>query len=243
MHKCLLPVALLPLCCPGPVFAQTPPAPPKLVVGIVGDQMRYDFLYRYQAKYGAGGFRRLLREGFSCEQTHYNYVPTYTGPGHAAVYTGATPSVNGTMMHVLTRLNALTGEVIHAERFSVLTQAFAEDSRRQLISAATYFNGFDLILRAIAVVIVGQRNDPAVAAFRDVFRRVSVPNKVVQIVAPGEALYEGHPANGKGQVDNKVTVYLCGGQTCSPPITDPNQLELQLKTRTLPPGTMATARA
>lgn len=95
MHKCLLPVALLPLFCPGPVFAQTPPAPPKLVVGIVVDQMRYDFLYRYQAKYGAGGFRRLLREGFSCEQTHYNYVPTYTGPGHAAVYTGATPSVNG----------------------------------------------------------------------------------------------------------------------------------------------------
>jgi hypothetical protein len=159
------------------------------------------------------------------------------------VMDGATPSVNGTMMHVLTRLNALTGEVIHAERFSVLTQAFAEDARRQLISAATYFNGFDLILRAIAVVIVGQRNDPGVAAFRDVFRRVSVPNKVVQIVAPGEALYGGHPANGKGQVDNKVTVYLCGGQTCSPPITDPIQLELQLKTRTLPPGTMATARA
>ena len=74
--------------------AQTP-ARPKLVVGIVVDQMRYDFLYRYQAHYGAGGFRRLLREGFSCEQTRYNYVPTYTGPGHAAIYTGTTPAVNG----------------------------------------------------------------------------------------------------------------------------------------------------
>ena len=80
------------------LFAQTtssPPQRPKLIVGIVVDQMRYDYLYRYQAKYSPGGFNRLLREGFSCENTHYNYGPTYTGPGHAAIYTGTTPSVNG----------------------------------------------------------------------------------------------------------------------------------------------------
>lgn len=75
--------------------AQTTPQQPRLVVGIVVDQMRYDFLYRYQSKYVAGGFKRLLGEGFSCENTHYNYAPTYTAPGHAAIYTGATPSVNG----------------------------------------------------------------------------------------------------------------------------------------------------
>ena len=68
---------------------------PKLVVGIVVDQMRYDYLYRYWAKYPAGGFRRLLGEGFSYEACHYNYVPTYTGPGHASVYTGTTPAVHG----------------------------------------------------------------------------------------------------------------------------------------------------
>ena len=70
-------------------------ARPKLVVGIVVDQMRYDYLYRYWSKFGSGGFRRLLGEGFSFESCHYNYVPTYTGPGHASIYTGATPSVNG----------------------------------------------------------------------------------------------------------------------------------------------------
>jgi hypothetical protein len=155
----------------------------------------------------------------------------------------AVPSVNGTMMHVLARLNALTGDVVHAERFSVLTQAFAEDARRQLISAATYLNGFDLILRAMQIVVVGQRNDPRVGAFRDVLRRVSVPNKIVTIVAPGEPLHATHPANGKGQIDNKITVYLCAGQTCSPPVTDPGQLELQLKTRVMPAGAIATARA
>jgi hypothetical protein len=155
----------------------------------------------------------------------------------------AVPSVNGTMMHVLARLNALTGDVVHAERFSVLTQAFAEDARRQLISAATYLNGFDLILRAMQIVVVGQRNDPRVGAFRDVLRRVSVPNKIVTIVAPGEPLHATHPANGKGQIDNKITVYLCAGQTCSPPVTDPGQLELQLKTKVMPAGAIATARA
>ncbi|WP_019946537.1 alkaline phosphatase PafA [Hymenobacter aerophilus] len=68
---------------------------PKLVVGIVVDQMRYDYLYRYWNKYGQGGFRRLLGEGFSYENAHYNYVPTYTGPGHASIYTGTTPSGHG----------------------------------------------------------------------------------------------------------------------------------------------------
>jgi predicted AlkP superfamily pyrophosphatase or phosphodiesterase len=77
-------------------FAQNSlPAQPKLIVGIVVDQMRYDYLYRYRASYGERGFKRLLGEGFSCENTHYNYAPTYTGPGHAAIYTGTTPAVNG----------------------------------------------------------------------------------------------------------------------------------------------------
>ena len=86
---------------PSKVSSAAKPAPsgalarPKLVVGIVVDQMRYDYLYRYWSKFGTGGFRRLLGEGFSFESCHYNYVPTYTGPGHASIYTGATPSVNG----------------------------------------------------------------------------------------------------------------------------------------------------
>ncbi|HET6224812.1 MAG TPA: alkaline phosphatase PafA [Bacteroidia bacterium] len=68
---------------------------PKLVVGIVVDQMRYDYIYRFWDKYGNSGFKRLLNEGFFCQNTNYNYVPTYTAPGHAAIYTGTTPAVNG----------------------------------------------------------------------------------------------------------------------------------------------------
>ncbi len=68
---------------------------PKLVVGIVVDQMRYDYLYRYEHLYGNDGLKRLLREGFHFHNTDYPYVPTYTGPGHASIFTGTTPSIHG----------------------------------------------------------------------------------------------------------------------------------------------------
>jgi predicted AlkP superfamily pyrophosphatase or phosphodiesterase len=71
------------------------PGKPKLVVGIVVDQMRWDFFYRYPTKYSENGFKRMLREGYKCENTNINYSPSYTAPGHASVYTGSVPNVNG----------------------------------------------------------------------------------------------------------------------------------------------------
>lgn len=68
---------------------------PKLVVGIVVDQMRYDYLSKYYDKFSDKGFKKLINKGFNCKNTHYNYAPTYTGPGHASVYTGTTPAFNG----------------------------------------------------------------------------------------------------------------------------------------------------
>jgi len=68
---------------------------PKLVIGLVVDQMRWDYLYRYSGQYGANGFHRLLAEGFSCENTMIPFLPTYTAPGHACVYTGSVPAING----------------------------------------------------------------------------------------------------------------------------------------------------
>lgn len=69
---------------------------PKLVVGIMVDQMRWDYLYRYYDRYAAnGGFKRMLNQGFSCENAFIPYTPTATGCGHAAVYTGSVPAING----------------------------------------------------------------------------------------------------------------------------------------------------
>ena len=68
---------------------------PKLVVGIVVDQMRYDYLTRFYHKYGEGGFKRMINEGYQCKNNHYNYIPTKTGPGHASIFTGTTPKYHG----------------------------------------------------------------------------------------------------------------------------------------------------
>jgi arylsulfatase A-like enzyme len=68
---------------------------PKIVVGVVIDQMCYDYLYRFQHLYTTGGFNRLMTKGANCRNVQYNYVPTYTAPGHASIYTGTTPSNHG----------------------------------------------------------------------------------------------------------------------------------------------------
>ncbi|MBZ9730351.1 alkaline phosphatase family protein [Salegentibacter sp. JZCK2] len=68
---------------------------PKLVVGIVVDQMRYDYLTRFWDKFGENGFKKMINEGYNFKNNHFNYVPTYTGPGHASVFTGTSPMNHG----------------------------------------------------------------------------------------------------------------------------------------------------
>jgi predicted AlkP superfamily pyrophosphatase or phosphodiesterase len=78
------------------VFAQAKNNnPPKLVVGIVVDQLRAELLCRYWPRFGDNGFRKLINGGYYFRNAHFNYIPTYTGPGHASVYTGTTPRHHG----------------------------------------------------------------------------------------------------------------------------------------------------
>lgn len=77
------------------VVSSTDVPRPKLVIGIMVDQMRWDYLYRYYSRYGNTGFKRLLNEGFSCENTNIDYIPTVTAAGHTAVYTGSVPAIHG----------------------------------------------------------------------------------------------------------------------------------------------------
>lgn len=93
MKSPLLSIIILLFCCAN-VAAQKP-SKPKLVIGIVVDQMRWDYLYRYQYRFGKGGFNRLMNEGFNCQNTYLNYVPSYTAPGHATIYSGAVPAIHG----------------------------------------------------------------------------------------------------------------------------------------------------
>lgn len=81
-------------------FAQAPqgtasPAKPRLIVGLMVDQMRWDYLYRFSENYSANGFKRLLGQGFSNDNAFIPFVPTYTAVGHACVYTGSVPAIMG----------------------------------------------------------------------------------------------------------------------------------------------------
>src|SRR5882724_6872850 len=73
----------------------SPVGRPKLVVGIVVDQMRWDYLYRYIDRYGEGGFKRLLKQGFSCDNTLIPYLPAFTAVGHSCIFTGSVPAFSG----------------------------------------------------------------------------------------------------------------------------------------------------
>lgn len=70
-------------------------AKPRLVLGIVVDQMRYDLLTRFAARYGKDGFGRFTSQGYDFRQMHFNYMPTYTAPGHSSIYAGSAPQTHG----------------------------------------------------------------------------------------------------------------------------------------------------
>lgn len=84
---------------------------PKLVVGVMVDQMRWDYLYRYYDRYGEDGFKRLLNQGFTMENTYINYLPTYTAVGHTSVYTGSVPAIHGIAGNNF--LDQITGEYMY----------------------------------------------------------------------------------------------------------------------------------
>jgi len=77
------------------IFSSAAQERPKLVVGIVVDQMKTEYLYRFQSDFSENGFKRLMKDGYTFYNMHYNYMPTYTAPGHASIYTGTTPSMHG----------------------------------------------------------------------------------------------------------------------------------------------------
>jgi predicted AlkP superfamily pyrophosphatase or phosphodiesterase len=107
------------------------PDKPKLVVGIVVDQMRYDFLYRYSEKYSSGGFKRLMNEGFNCRNNHYDYAPTVTAAGHAAIFTGSIPAIDGIIGNEW--FNQKTGKTVYCVEDTTV-KTVGSDSKEGLMS-------------------------------------------------------------------------------------------------------------
>ena len=136
----------------------------------------------------------------------------------------AVPSGNGTMVGVLARLHLVTGRTEYRERAEALVAAFSGELERNVFPLATLLNGNELLHRAVQIVVVGPAEAADTAALVAAAFGPSLPDRVLQVIAPGDGLPEGHPAHGKGQVDGRATAYVCRGQTCSLPLTDPTEL-------------------
>lgn len=116
------------LCCFSQTNNQNTLQRPKLVVGIVVDQMRWDYLYRYYSLYSeAGGFKKMLTQGFSCENTFIPYIPTVTAAGHTCIYTGSVPAINGIVGNIW--FDKLQNKVVYcADDDSVKTVGASDDA-------------------------------------------------------------------------------------------------------------------
>lgn len=75
--------------------AYLPPDKPRLVVGIVVEQLRYDHIERFRDRFGENGIKRLINEGTYFKNASFEYMLTQSAPGHATISTGAEPSQHG----------------------------------------------------------------------------------------------------------------------------------------------------
>jgi hypothetical protein len=136
----------------------------------------------------------------------------------------AVPSGNGTLVGVLTRLGILRGDDSYCRRAEAIVRAFAGEVRRNFFPLATLVNNAELAQKPLQIVLVGDPADATFQALRGAVNTVSLPNRVLLTLAPGEALPPGHPATGKGLVEGKPAAYICDGPVCSLPIVATQQL-------------------
>jgi uncharacterized protein YyaL (SSP411 family) len=131
----------------------------------------------------------------------------------------AVPAGNGTLVGVLTRLAILTGEETYRDRAERIICAFAGEATRNFFPLATLINNAELAQKPVQIVLVGEATDPGLAALCRAIYAVSLPRRVVQIIASNETLPVSHPAHGKTLVEGKAAAYVCEGPVCSLPIT------------------------
>jgi uncharacterized protein YyaL (SSP411 family) len=132
----------------------------------------------------------------------------------------ATPSGNGVQAANLARLYFLTGEGRYRDRAEAVIAAFTGEVSRAGSAYSSLLNAAELLQAGQQIVIVGRREEPDTGTLIDAVFQLSLPNRVLQVIAPEQSLPASHPAHGKGQVDGKATVYVCIGTTCSLPISD-----------------------
>ncbi len=156
---------------------------------------------------GAGYF-------FTASDAHDLILRTKTANDSAA------PSGNGAMVSALARAFHLTGNPEYRARAKATVDALEVEAMKTFPHAVALLNGFELLERAVQVVIVGDAERPDTAALLSAAAAVSVPNLVLCQLPPGAPLPEAHPAHGKTAAQGGATAYVCHGPTCSAPQTE-----------------------
>ncbi|MSP67543.1 MAG: thioredoxin domain-containing protein [Alphaproteobacteria bacterium] len=140
----------------------------------------------------------------------------------------ATPNGNGTMVGVLARLWHLTGEAPYRDRAEAVVAAFSGHLQRNFFPLAHLINHAQLLGAAVQVVVIGDRSQAATDHLLRAVFGASLPNRILQVIAPDTALPTTHPAAGKTAVAGAPTAYVCVGTTCSLPLTVPAALAAAL---------------
>ena len=132
---------------------------------------------------------------------------------------GPTPAGNGTLVGVLARLHALTGEDQYRTRAEQVVEAFSGEARRNPAVHAALLSSYGLLADPVQVVVMGATDDPALTHLRRTALGAPAPDLIVLTVPPGAGLAANHPAAGKELIDGRATAYVCVGRTCLPPVT------------------------
>ncbi|MFQ5620117.1 MAG: thioredoxin domain-containing protein [Rhodospirillales bacterium] len=144
-------------------------------------------------------------------------------------YDDQMPAGNAVVADVLARLYYLTGDDGYRARAERTIGLFFGAAQEDPVSYGAMLGAADTLLGAVQVVVVGKRGEPATDALLEEVWRTSLPGRAVDVIAPGEALAESHPARGKGQIDGLPTAYVCIGTFCSLPVTGRSGLAASLK--------------
>jgi hypothetical protein len=148
------------------------------------------------------------------------------------VFDNPTPSANGTMLQVLTRLALLTGERDYMSRASTLGATFPAEANRMLNGAGGFLAGFEYLINSLVIVVIGHKGNARTQELLRGYWSKPMPSGMVMQVEPGDPLPPGHPATGRGMEGGQPTAYICQQGVCSNPFTSAIDLANAL---TLPP--------
>ncbi|HEX4079975.1 MAG TPA: thioredoxin domain-containing protein [Rhizomicrobium sp.] len=151
------------------------------------------------------------------------------------VFDQSTPSANGVMVGLLSRLHFATADNAYRDRANALIQSFSGEVNRAFMSMASYLNGLEVAMTALQIVIVGQIDNPKTHELANAVLGRSLPNRTLIVVDPRQTLAEGHPAAGKTMQNGQPTAYVCQRMTCSAPIANPVTLSQVLQLPLRPP--------